>query len=223
LPKRTETIRISFNPNIYDAKISTKVQESLYIRYNGHPKNQKLDVFAEFCYPNIKLEKSEIDFGTVMNDTSKKQTLKIFNDSEINVQYEWFFLEDENHRDVKVNEVFDILPLRGVIEPGVSEYVDFTYYAVPFNSFNITAICRVTGGPDYFVKINAEASDVAYQIHLSKEKNFVDLGQVFLGQVINQEIVLENTSKVPFEYSVRLDLSSDKAQYMKNFIQILPS
>lgn len=85
LPKRTETIRISFNPNIYDAKISTKVKESLYIRYNGHPKNQKLDVFAEFCYPNIKLEKNEIDFGTVMNDTSKKQTLKIFNDSEINV------------------------------------------------------------------------------------------------------------------------------------------
>lgn len=44
---------------------------------------------------------------------------------------------------MKINEVFDILPLRGIIEPGVSEYVDFTYYAVPFNSFNITAICWV--------------------------------------------------------------------------------
>ena len=70
LPKRTEVIQISFNPNIYDAKISTKVKESLYIRYNGHPKNQKLDVFAEFCYPNIRLEKTEIDFGTVLNDTT---------------------------------------------------------------------------------------------------------------------------------------------------------
>ena len=71
-------------------------------------------------------------------------------------------MEEDNLKDLKINEVFDILPLRGVIEPGVSEYVDFTYYAVPFNNFNITAICRVKGGPDYFVKINAEASDVAY-------------------------------------------------------------
>lgn len=39
LPKRSETIKISFNPNIYDAKVSTKMKETLYIRYNGHPKN----------------------------------------------------------------------------------------------------------------------------------------------------------------------------------------
>lgn len=185
---------------IYDSKVSTKLSESLYIRYNGHPKNQKLDVLAEFCFPNIRLEKTEIDFGTVLNDTTKKQTLRIFNESEINVNYEWYFLEDESNKEARVNDVFDILPLRGVIEPGVSEYVDFTYYAVPFNSFHITAICRVQGGPDYFVKINAEASDVAYQIILSKDKNFIDLGQIFIGQVINQEITLENTSKVPFEY-----------------------
>lgn len=31
-----------------------------------------------------------------MNDTTKKSTLKIFNESEINVNYEWFFLEEEN-------------------------------------------------------------------------------------------------------------------------------
>ena len=111
-----------------------------------------------------------------MNDTTKKQTLILYNESEIDVHYEWYFLEEESQKDLKVNEVFDILPLWGVIEPGVSEYVDFTYYAVPFNSFNITAVCWVKGGPDYFVKINAEASDVSYQIQLNKDKNFIDIG-----------------------------------------------
>ena len=42
------------------------------------------------------------------------------------------------------------------------EKVEFIYYAVPFNRFNITAVCKVKGGPDYFVNVRAESSDVAY-------------------------------------------------------------
>jgi hypothetical protein len=44
--------------------------------------------------------------------------------------------------------------------------VEFTYYAIPFKKFDITAVCKITGGPEYFVRIYAEASDVAYEIEM---------------------------------------------------------
>ena len=56
-----------------------------------------------------------------MNDTSKKTHLLMKNNGEIDVEYEWFFVDDEKERDIPINEVFDILPLRGVIEKGGSE------------------------------------------------------------------------------------------------------
>ena len=43
------------------------------------------------------------------------------NNGIIPVDYEWFFVDDGQKYDIPLNEVFDILPLRGRIEPGLSE------------------------------------------------------------------------------------------------------
>lgn len=51
-----------------------------------------------------------------MNDTSKKTFIEMKNISEIPVDYEWYFLDDGIDRKIPINEVFDILPLRGTIE-----------------------------------------------------------------------------------------------------------
>lgn len=99
-----------------------------------------------------------------MNDTSKKQMIVMKNNGEIDVEYEWFFVDDGIKRDIPLNEVFDILPLRGVIEKGGYENVEFSYYAIPFLKFEINAICWIIGGPEYIVKIKGEASDVAYKL-----------------------------------------------------------
>lgn len=32
---------------------------------------------------------------------------------------------------VPINEVFDILPLNGILEPGETEMVEFIYHAIP--------------------------------------------------------------------------------------------
>ncbi len=82
------------------------------------------------------------------------------------MEYEWFFVDDEQERTIRINEVFDILPLRGVIEKGGTEKVEFSYYAVPSEKYNLTAVCRLTGGPEYYVNIKAEASDVEYKLEI---------------------------------------------------------
>lgn len=66
-----------------------------------------------------------------MNDTSKKKCVLLENAGEVPVEYEWFFVDDGKKHAVPINEVFDILPLRGTIEPGVTEKAEFHYYAVP--------------------------------------------------------------------------------------------
>lgn len=63
------------------------------------------------------------------------------------VTYEWSFLEEEianlgaskddepkkkkskKAKVLPINEVFDILPVSGVLQPGQTETVEFTYYA----------------------------------------------------------------------------------------------
>lgn len=223
LPKKKGMLKIDFDPSQKKDRISGHFAEKLYVKHNRHPKNDTIDVTAEFCFPNLTLEPEEVDFGTVMNDTSKKLFLNLKNTGQIAASYTWHFLDTGSPDDAKLNEVFDILPMRGVVEKDEVEKIEFSYYAQPFKSHKITALCRVEGGPDYLVKVRAEASDVAYSLSLEKQKNTIDIGEVSLKEKVTREFFLENKSKVLFEYSIKLDAKQPRAKYMKEFITISPT
>ena len=103
---------------------------------------------------------------------------------------------DVGKNSIPLNEVFDILPLRGCIDPQKTEKIEFSYLAVPNKIFSVIAVCRVNGGPDYFVKIRSEASEVNYKIHLSSREKFINLKEVSINTRILQYFEIENTSKV---------------------------
>jgi hypothetical protein len=48
-----------------------------------HPKKATLDLLGDINFPNIKLDKSEVKFGAVLNDTSKRIKVKCTNESKI--------------------------------------------------------------------------------------------------------------------------------------------
>jgi len=52
-------------------------------------------------------------------------------------------------KELPINEVFDILPVSGILNPGESETVEFTFYAGHGMSYNGIAVCSIEGGPDY--------------------------------------------------------------------------
>ena len=56
-----------------------------------------------------------------------------------------------------------------------------------------------------------------------KGKSFINFGEASLCTKIAKEFEIVNTSKVTFEYNIRLDSSSDISKYMKDFIKISPS
>jgi hydrocephalus-inducing protein len=123
-----------------------------------------------------------IDFGCILNDTSKKKYLVLTNPSKMAVNYEWSFLEEEQtnlntvaeeeegrkkkkkSRVLPINEVFDILPVSGRLMPGQSENVEFTFQAGHGLLYNGIAVCSVDGGPDYEVPILGESSFVDFKL-----------------------------------------------------------
>jgi hydrocephalus-inducing protein len=127
---------------------------------------------GEVCFPNLKIEPPKIDFGCILNDTSKKKYVVLSNISEMAVAYEWSFLEDaplldeqdelneekkkkksKKNKRLPINEVFDILPVSGVLLPGQTENVEFTFYSGNGLNYSGTAVCSCDGGPDYEVPI----------------------------------------------------------------------
>jgi hydrocephalus-inducing protein len=49
---------------------------------------------GEVCFPNLKLETTIVNFGAILNDTTKKISIFMKNVSEMPVTYEWAFLEE---------------------------------------------------------------------------------------------------------------------------------
>ncbi|XP_076808093.1 hydrocephalus-inducing protein homolog isoform X2 [Clavelina lepadiformis] len=96
-----------------------------------------------------------------------------------------------------VEEVFDILPLYGTLEPGETQRVTFTYYGHADVSCNARAICEVQGGPKYEVKLQGEASLIEYKF----DKAIVDFGKQMFDQAAGGELILRNTGRVGFNFT----------------------
>lgn len=218
LPNKTVTARIEFDPALNHSLRSGIEKRELCLRHYKHPHKDKLMVTGIFAFPNLKLETHDINFGSVLNDTSKKIYMNMTNVSEMNVEYEWSFLEDENSGDIPTNEIFDILPLNGVLEPGMTEQVEFVYYGMPDQKFTAKAVCQVVGGPDEKVNLVGESSRIKYKLSTTTASNTIDFGEAVFSCWSSKDFTLENLGKVPFDFKIKMD-----AIVRKGLIKISPS
>ncbi|XP_071973078.1 hydrocephalus-inducing protein homolog isoform X2 [Engystomops pustulosus] len=97
-----------------------------------------------------------------------------------------------------VEEVFDILPQFGTLQPGESRIMSFTFYGHSHISAAARAVCEVFGGPTYEVTLHGEASLVSYDLSTRE----IDCGVQTFDQVAETQIFLKNTGKVSFPYTV---------------------
>jgi hypothetical protein len=84
---------LNSNYNPYITQASTIVDKYLFVMYRGHPQKDQIKVHGEIFFPNLKFESTDINFGCVLNDTSKHINIKITNSSSVKVAYEWIFVE----------------------------------------------------------------------------------------------------------------------------------
>ncbi|XP_075290237.1 hydrocephalus-inducing protein homolog isoform X3 [Opisthocomus hoazin] len=103
-------------------------------------------------------------------------------------------------------QVFDILPLFGVLQPGESQRVAFIFFGHTNIVAHVTALCRVEGGPTYEIALSGEASLIHYRLDVTE----IDCGLQLFNEVTEAEVTLQNSGKMGFTYVV-LDASAAAA------------
>ncbi|OQR81932.1 hydrocephalus-inducing protein, partial [Thraustotheca clavata] len=209
-PKESVELNVEFYPGYKDDHMSRSINGKLVISYTGHPQKDSLDLRGEIGFPNLEFEYSKIDFGTILNDTQKSMHVKVTNVSKVPTVFHWVFIEDEKEARaiattkrpyIPVNQVFDILPIRGALEPGEVENVEFIFYGHANRKFKSLVACEVTGGPEYELTLAGEASSVTYRL----DRPFLDFGPVIYNKAEDRDFSILNLGKVAFAFTISLE------------------
>ncbi|NWR27030.1 HYDIN protein, partial [Tachuris rubrigastra] len=118
----------------------------------------------------------------------------------------WRQFEGVEHLALGMEEIFDVQPVSGVLQPGQSQQVPFTFFGHANIIAHVTALCHVEGGPTYEVLLSGEASCLSYHLDIYD----IDFGLQLFNKVIQAEVTLQNTGMIGFTYKV-LNPSTAKA------------
>ena len=241
LPGKTSSVKVDFDPGLKYDRVSDKIKSKLQVIHVDHPHKEFVELIGEVCFPNLEFSRRTIDFGSILNDTSKRITIQITNISEMPLYYEWSFVDEEVVREKKIddqdlleddpknkknaregaernvipiNEIFDILPMNGSLAPGESETVEFVFHAILGQKVRTMAVCSVDGGPEYEVQLTGDSS----LIDFSLSTNVLDYGNAIpFNDWETREFIIENTGKVAYDFSINMD-----SLYRKGLVEISP-
>ena len=223
-PNEKTSVDVTFNPGYRDDRMSHVAESTLVATYRNHPKKDIIQLTGEINFPNVLFDYTTVDFGTVLNDTTKTVSVRATNTSKIDADVQWVFEEGANVEVssptkgkkkfgvgakkkkalpiIPINQVFDILPIRSLLRPGESEVVEFAFYAHSNREFKTTAVAVVKGGPEYPVKLQADASTIIHRI----DCKFLDFGKVpYHSKDEVKEFNLLNPGQVPYDFRIRMD------------------
>ncbi|CAG5958443.1 unnamed protein product [Menidia menidia] len=166
--------------SISSKKLNFAIKKVLEIHYLGHPQQDNVELHAEVHFPNLHFSSTNVDFGCVFNCTESHEVITISNCSPLPVSYHWTFVDNQKHSDVSpgpnadaqsctprplcVEEVFDILPIYGHLQPGDQQLLTFSFFGHENVSREVVAQCHVEEGPTYDIKLKGEASEISYSL-----------------------------------------------------------
>ncbi|EFJ12294.1 hypothetical protein SELMODRAFT_425615 [Selaginella moellendorffii] len=193
---------------------STVLYGKLDILYTGTLERNGIDLIAHINYPNLSVNQSSLDFGCILELTYKRMHIELKNSSALDVWYSWMLddgygdgihvsqniLQDSGGLKIPTNYIFDILPVRGYLEPGEQETVEVSYYGHCGYQCQVSAICEVKGGPDYIVALSAESGTIAHAL----SRVALDYNVQPFNKASTKEFTLSNPGKVPFKFEIDL-------------------
>ncbi|KAI1235520.1 Hydrocephalus-inducing protein, partial [Lamprotornis superbus] len=123
------------------------------------------------------------------------------------------------HPNPGMQEVFDVLPLWGELQPGESQLVTFTFFGHANIIARVTALCHVEGGPTYEVVVTGEALCPSYQLDVEE----IDWGLQVFNKVLKAKVTLQNTGVVEFTYVVPNPSTGTAAKPLPGVPLVLPT
>ena len=96
LPGETLTVTVDFDPTYRKDRVSHIAEGKLVAVYSNHARRDHVELVGDINYPNLRLEYSQVDFGCILNDTTKSMVVKVENVSKIPCVLAWSFLADDD-------------------------------------------------------------------------------------------------------------------------------
>ncbi|XP_065519875.1 hydrocephalus-inducing protein-like, partial [Lathamus discolor] len=220
---------IGFNPAYEEDLLIRAAEKALKIKFLEHPHEEQVTVRGEVYFPNLQIQSTAVDFGCILNDSKDVRYMEMTNCSPLVVQYHWAFLKDSQVNPVRfmeteplalgVEEVFDILPLHGELQPGQSQRVSFSFFGHANTVSQVTALCRVEGGPSYEVALRGEASRISYLLDTTE----IDCGLQVFNKVTEAALTLQNSGKLGFAFAVLSPGTGTAANPLPGVPLVVPS
>ncbi|XP_065519840.1 hydrocephalus-inducing protein homolog [Lathamus discolor] len=220
---------IGFNPAYEEDLLIRAAEKALKIKFLEHPHEEQVTVRGEVYFPNLQIQSTVVDFGCILNDSKDVRYMEMTNCSPLVVQYHWAFLKDSQVNPVRfmeteplalgVEEVFDILPLHGELQPGQSQRVSFSFFGHANTVSQVTALCRVEGGPSYEVALRGEASRISYLLDTTE----IDCGLQVFNKVTETALTLQNSGKLGFAFAVLSPGTGTAANPLPGVPLVVPS
>lgn len=76
---KSAKVRVDFDPSYKSDRVSGIINGKMTIVHHDHPHRETVDLVGEVCFPNIKLGSDMINFGSILNDTTKKIMINMQN------------------------------------------------------------------------------------------------------------------------------------------------
>ncbi|EKX37002.1 hypothetical protein GUITHDRAFT_78541 [Guillardia theta CCMP2712] len=197
-PGQSAPVLVNFDPSYKGDRLSEVVKQTIAVSFNMGPNKGVVELVGSINFPNIKFDKTEIKFGAILNDTSKRVKVRCSNTSLIDAKFCWSFLKESP---LPVNAIFDIIPIRSFLRAGQSEDIEFIFFGHANHKYKALAVCEVQGGPEYELKLEGEASSIQYKL----DKTILEFGNTIYDKPAVEEVTIFNTGKVKFDFLVRSD------------------
>ncbi|PNH08880.1 Hydrocephalus-inducing protein [Tetrabaena socialis] len=209
------TVNVTFDPNFKDDLQSLQTRTKLQIVYADNPQRDAVDLHGDIDFPNLAFETTTVDFGSVLLDTTRRVPVRVVNSSNVDVVYSWAWdkgsVQEETSSIASLSlrqgrpkppptQLFDVMPIRGVLRPGEAEVMTFSFFAYPGVKASCAAVCQVEGGPAYTVAISGESNNIKYSV----EPQLMDFGIQLYDRTVEREMTLVNSGKVPFTFAFNM-------------------
>ena len=205
---------VTFHADFKEDFCTEVLNRRLVFSFKDHPQKLYVNLRGSFIFPNLSFsEPMNMNFGNLMINTENTKEVKMTVSSDMDVEWKWQLLSDDPTCDI--GRIFDVFPIRGKLESGQSDEVHFSFFAVAgedgnSKTYSATAICHVTGGPDYVVNLSGGAAAINYQISPTE----IDFGAKMYDEKVSRHIKVSNMSDVPITYAVKIPKGAKFAHFM---------
>jgi hypothetical protein len=202
-------VKVKYLP-VSTTRLCRRDKGKLTISYEGHSKQDYIEMTSDLLYPNLQIDQNQLDFGPCGLISENFRTLTMVNNGESDVFYSWYMKDEANAH-------FEIFPNRGIVRGGETESIEFRFVTgVKSEVAKAIAVCYVAGGPFYEVNLSGEVSKEAFHI----SPTVLDFGTMSFNQILCKRLNIKNTGNVAMNFKL---LIPDQFAFLYQHVFISPS